>query len=128
MSKPYIHALNSVKKFGGHVGDYIEIHEFMDSSKSTTSTHVHRALTHNSWFISFIVPRVFGETFQRKSDNKTISTRDIAEAHVAEDFGGKFIPSASDYLDQIVSQEWMIKGDGIPPSLKNVKKQKVNID
>ncbi len=30
MSKPYIHALSSAKKFGGKPEDYLEIHQLMD--------------------------------------------------------------------------------------------------
>ena len=35
MSKPWIHALSSAKRFGGVPEDYIEIHNLMDSSKAT---------------------------------------------------------------------------------------------
>jgi hypothetical protein len=120
MSKPYIHALSSAKKYGGEWEDYIHIHEFMDSSKITTATNIHRALTHNSYFIGMVLPAVFGETFKRKSDGKNVSTRDIGEQHVSEDFKG-FIPSASDFLDQIQMQPWMMNGKGLPPSFKHTK-------
>ena len=33
MSKPYIHAQSSVRKFGGQPEDYEPIHAFMDCSK-----------------------------------------------------------------------------------------------
>jgi hypothetical protein len=116
MSKPWIHSLNSVKKYGGEPEDYIEIHEFMDSSKSTIADNRHRALTHNSWFIGFIIPKIFGETFKRKSDNKVISSRDIAEQHVLEDFGMKFIPTAQDYIQEMEFKPWMQNGMGRPSS------------
>lgn len=45
MSKPFIHAISSAKKFGGKWTDYIEIHELIDSSKSVLSDNRHRALT-----------------------------------------------------------------------------------
>lgn len=32
--KPYMHGKISVKKFGGEVVDYQEIHDFIDSSKA----------------------------------------------------------------------------------------------
>lgn len=116
MSKPWIHAQSSARKYGGIPEDYLEIHEFMDSSKSAVCNNTHRALTHNSWFISVVLPKVFGEVFYRKSDNKAISVRDIGEQHCLEDFGGKFIPSAQDYLDNIKFQDWMQNGKGMPPS------------
>ena len=115
MSKPYIHAQSSAKQFGGIWQDYMEIHEFMDCSKSVTSLATHRALTHNTFFISMVLPRVFGETFVRKSDGKVVSTRDIGEQHVAEDFRG-FVPSASDFLDSMELQPWMMNKGGSPPS------------
>lgn len=46
MSKPFIHAQSSAKKFGGIWEDYISIHEFLDSSKSVIADNRHRALTH----------------------------------------------------------------------------------
>jgi hypothetical protein len=123
MSKPLIHAKSSARKFGGHWTDYIEIHELMDSSKVITSLPTHRALTHNSYFVGYILTRVFGEVFKRKSDGKLISTRDIGEQHIAEDFNG-FIPSASDYLDCMNVPDWMMNGKGAPPSHALILKQR----
>lgn len=120
MSKPYIHAQSSAKKFGGTWEDYMEIHEFMDSSKSAIADNRHRALTHNSWFIGTIIPKVFGEVFQRKSDGVNVSSRDVAEQHVAEDFGNKFIPSASDYINEMEFKDWMQNGNGTPPSYAKI--------
>lgn len=121
MSKPYIHSLSSVKRHGGVPEDYMPIHEFMDSSKSVIADNRHRALTHNAWFISVVIPAVFGETMVN-SDGKTISTRDIAEEHCIEDFHG-FIPSAQDFIDHIPAEEWM-NGRGVPPRWATVKKPK----
>lgn len=122
MSKPYIHALSSAKKFGGSWEDYIEIHEFLDSSKSVIADNRHRALTHNSWFISTVIPRVFGEVFKRHSDGKLVSSRDIAELHVLEDYRKRFIPSASDFLQNIPFESWMQNGEkGSPQSYKNLR-------
>lgn len=79
----------------------------------------HRALTHNAWFIGFVLEKVFGSTRQN-SAGKTYSVRDIGEQHVLEDFQGKFIPTAQDYLSQIEFQDWMQNGHGIPPSYQKV--------
>ena len=46
--KPIIHAESSARKFGGQPEDYLEIHNFMDSSKSVIADNRHRALTHNT--------------------------------------------------------------------------------
>ncbi len=123
MSKPYIHALSSVKHHGGVVSDYLPLHEFMDSSKATIADNRHRALTHNSWFILTIIPKVFGETFVN-SDGKTVSSRDIAEEHVQEDYGNRFIPSAQDFLQEMEYTEWMTNGKGSPPSFARISNRK----
>jgi len=115
MAKPYFHAQSSAKKYGGIWEDYMEIHEFMDSSKAAFPDNRHRALTHNSWFIGVVLPRVFGETFRRKSDNKIVCTRDIGEQHCLEDFKFKFIPSAQDFLQEMDFLPWMQNGMGEPP-------------
>jgi hypothetical protein len=127
MSKPFIHALSSAKKFGGKWEDYMDIHETMDSSKSIMADNRHRAITHNSYFISIIMPKIFGETFKRKSDNGIVSTRDVAEQHVLEDYKHKFIPAASDFLNKIPFEPWMQNGngrgaEGYPDSYPNKEK------
>jgi len=116
MSKPHLHAISSAKKFGGIWEDYMEIHEFMDSSKAVIADNRHRALTHNSWFISVVIPRVFGEVFKRKSDNGRVSSRDIAEQHVLEDYKNKFVPSGADFLTLLPFKDWMQNGNGTPPN------------
>jgi hypothetical protein len=125
MSKPYIHALSSVKKFGGKVEDYIDIHNLLDSSKGTIADSRHRCLTHNAWFLSTILERIFGVVITN-SDDKKVSVRDIGEQHVLEDFRGRYIPSAQDYLQEIEMQQWMIKGDGSPPSFAKLAKRDIN--
>jgi len=121
MSKPIFHAQSSARRFGGKAEEYLEIHNFMDSSKSTIADNRHRALTHNSWFISVVIEKVFGYSFVN-SAGRTVSTRDIAEQHVLEDFGGQYIPSAQDYLQEIEIQPWMNNGMGEKPaSAKKLK-------
>ena len=111
MSKPYIHAKASVKRYGGVVGDYLPIHNLMDSSKAAIADNRHRALTHNSWFVGTILELVFGTTITN-SDGKVVSVRDIGEEHVLEDYGMKFIPTPQDFLQEIPMQDWMQNGKG----------------
>lgn len=111
MAKPWTHSVSASKKFGGKPEDYIEIHKFMDSSKSTVADNRHRALTHNAWFISTVVERIFGFHITN-SDGKVIPVASVAEQHVQEDLG--FIPSAQDYLDHMNYPEW-IEGRGTKP-------------
>ena len=115
MSKPYVHAVSSARRFGGVPEDYIEIHNLLDSSKGTIADSRHRALTHTAWFLSVILERIFGVVVTN-SDGRKVSVRDIGEQHILEDFGGRFIPSAQDYLQGIPMETWMISGKGQAPS------------
>ncbi len=117
------HAKTSAKHFGGKPKDYLDIHVLIDSSREAFPDLRHRALTHNSWFITKIIPQIFGEQ-RRNSAKKLYSTRAVAELHVIEDFKHLFIPSAQDFLEKIRVAEWMdnAHGGACPPSHKMVKK------
>jgi hypothetical protein len=126
MSKPWIHALSSAKKFGGKPEDYIEIHNLMDSSKGCIGDNRHRSLTHNSWFISAGGPleKIFGVVI-KNSAGKNISVRDVGEQHVLEDFGMRFIPTPQDYLQEMEPQPWMSNSrEDSPSSYKRIAKSK----
>lgn len=101
--KPFLHAKISAKKFGGVWEDYIEIHDFIDSSKACMPDIRHRALLHNA-FGCFLVEKAFG-TVRKNSDGKEYSTRDVAEEHIKEDLG--FIPTVEQYLNNMTIQPWM---------------------
>ena len=130
MSKPYIHAVSSAKKWGGVPEDYLAIHDLMDSSKGTIADSRHRALTHNAWFLSVILEKIFGHNITN-SNGRLVSVRDVGEQHILEDYGGRFIPSAQDFLQEIELKEWMVKGMGEPPSfgklVKRTEKRKVEL-
>lgn len=134
MSKPYIHAVSSARKFGGKPEDYIEIHSFLDSSKGAIPSNLHRALTHHSWFLSTVLERIkFNNSHESvpgffptiiNSDKKHISVRDVGEQHLLEDFRGKFIPTAQDYLQEMEFKNWMQNGNGYPPSYQKIESSK----
>lgn len=116
MSKPYIHALASAKRWGGEPEDYLEIHNLMDSSKAAIADNRHRVLTHNSWFVGFILEKVFGTTITN-SAGRVVSVRDVGEQHVLEDFNNRFIPTPQDYIEGMAWSDWMNNGrKGTPPS------------
>lgn len=123
MPKPWIHSQSSARRFGGKPEDYIEIHNLLDASKGSIADNRHRALTHNSWFLSVILEKIFGVTI-KNSDGKDISVRDVGEQHVLEDFGGRFIPSAQDYLQEMEYKDWMSSGNGSPPSFARIAKKR----
>ena len=127
MSKPWVHAKNSARKFGGKPEDYIDIHNLMDSSKGTICDNRHRALTHNSWFISADGPleRIFGVVIIN-SDGKEVSVRDVGEQHILEDFCMRFIPTPQDYLQEMEMKGWMNNNKtSVPSSFQRIEKNKV---
>lgn len=148
MAHPLTHARSSAKRYGGVPEDYLGIHDLMDSSKSAFPDNRHRALTHNNWFF-FIAERIFGheieltctggvgsescpivdgtdfECFACGGTGKkgAAKTRYICEQHVLEDFGGKYIPTVSDYLEGMEFQPWINNGvEGAPTSHRKLSK------
>ncbi len=126
--KPYIHAKNSVKKWGGIPEDYMEIHDFIDSTKSHIGDMRHRALLHNT-FGCFIVEKIFGTMIQKpdgtivrtsyiiNSDGNKVQVRDIAEQHILDDLG--FIPSVQDYLQHMENKSWF----SMPNFMARIRKE-----
>lgn len=108
MATSYHHAVNSMKKWGGTVQDYLPIHTWFDESKAHMSDFRHRALRHHTEGI-FMCETIFGAAIVN-SDGKVIPTRWIGEQHVKEDLG--WIPSIKDWFMHIKPQAWM----GQPPS------------
>lgn len=124
MAKPHIHAKSSARRFGGQSEDYLEIHSFLDSSKGAIADNRHRALTHNSWFLSVVLERVFGVTLTN-SAGQVVSVRDVGEQHVLEDYGGRFIPTPQDFLEEVPYSDWMQNGRGdLPPSARKLYAQR----
>jgi len=155
--KPFIHSKSSARKYGGDPEDYIEIHNWMDSSKVFCPDNRHRAIWHHSAGI-FYIEKIFGINYEginalkekynlpeefekdmvnflrdnrergvciKNSSGSKVSVRDIAEQHVVEDYGMKFIPSAQDFLQDMEYRDWMQNGQGYPPSYgKMVAKMK----
>jgi hypothetical protein len=103
--KPYIHAKNSVKRYGGTIEDYMPIHDWFDSTKAAYANFGHRAILHNTFGI-YLCEQVFGTTITN-SDGKVLSVRDIGEDHVKEDCGGK-IPTIEDWMKSLTPEPWML--------------------
>ena len=104
--KPWLHAKNSVRKFGGKPEDYIEIHEWFDQTKAAHADMRHRAILHNAMGC-YICAQVFGDENQNmtNSDGKLVPVRDIAEQHILDDMGR--IPSLTDYLEGMPMYDWL---------------------
>lgn len=124
---PQIHAEMSAKRFGGVAGDYVDIHILIDSTKASFPDNRHRAITHNSWFTTTILPLVFGQQ-RLNSEGKAYNVKDVGEWHVLEDFRGRFLPSVQDYLSSMRLEPWMDNGIGMPPSRRVVPSDSVPSD
>jgi len=109
MAHPYHHALSSVKKWGGTVDDYIEIHAWYDQSKEIIADFRHRALRHHASGI-WQSEAIFGPTITL-STGRVIPTRWVGEQHVREDLG--FIPSFADWVKAIRPEPWMGRTENI---------------
>ncbi len=120
--KPYLHAQVSVRKWGGRPEDYLEIHDFIDSSKASFPDMRHRAILHSSFGI-YIVEKVFG-TCLTVTGGRLVQVRDVAEQHVIDDLGR--IPTVQDYLEGMPFYDWL----GGPKREKAVTKvdKSVSID
>jgi len=101
--KPFLHAKKSVIKHKGKVDDYLEIHEFLDSSKAHVPDMRHRAILHSSFGI-YIAQQVFG-IYNTNSDGIDYCVRDICEEHILEDLG--FIPTVENYLSEMPYYSWL---------------------
>lgn len=123
MANPMIHAKSSVKRWGGKVEDYLELHILIDSPKASMNNNTARTLTHNTWFAYEIIPKIFGYNITN-SDGKSVDTVDIAMLHISEDFRHKGIPTPQDYLENIVVQPWMNNAAKDIPSVEAQKRSK----
>jgi hypothetical protein len=130
----WYHAVSASKKWGGHPDQYIEIEEFIDSSKKIIGDVRHRSVYHHTEGV-WLCQRIFGRTITvggryavspkidliLEEDNPTttpntveimdygrlreVPVRLIAEYHIMQDLG--WIPSPSDYIKNMELQQWM---------------------
>ena len=117
--KPLTHCKISVKKFGGRIEDYIDVHNFFDQTKAHIPDSRHRLILHNSLGI-YLCEQVFGEmiqmpngTFKKmpyitNSDGNQISVRDIAEQHVLDDLN--HIPTLEKCMEGLKTPDFIAGG------------------
>jgi hypothetical protein len=99
--KPLQHAQISAKTYGGVWSDYIEIHNFLDSSKATCAHFKHRFLLHHTEGIE-LAAQLFGEQIEN-SEKQIVSTRRILTDHLIEDVGS--IVSIEDWARDLMPQK-----------------------
>lgn len=138
MAHSYHHAISSARKHGGSPDDTLELHNWMDSSKSAWADQRHRAILHTSFGV-FLAEQHFGSREEVRllrraidrvprwlqrllglriprtmpvtlplSNGKHVPIRILAEQHVMEDCG--FVPSIEDFLKELPRQSWMSRG------------------
>ena len=93
-----------MKKYGGEIEDYLDIHEWLDQTKAAHPDMRHRMILHNSMG-PFIATSVFGET-RMNSEAKLVDVRQVCEDHIIEDLGR--IPALSDFLNLIPESDFPI--------------------
>lgn len=100
------HAVSAARKWGGKPEDYIEVEEFIDSSKKILGDVRHRSLYHHTEGV-WLCQRIFGRvlTVHREHGAVDVPVRLIAERHVLEDLG--WLPSPKDYIDGMPIKTWM---------------------
>ena len=74
MAHPIEHAKSSVKKWGGCIDDYINIHNWFDETKAWIAHSKHRLFRHHSEGI-FECEKIFGKSM--------MSDHDLKESRVA---------------------------------------------
>lgn len=83
--KPLQHAQISQKNHGGKWQDYIDVHNFLDSSKSACAHFKHRFFLHHAEGIELGV-KIFGQNLIN-SEKKTVEIRQLLTEHLIEDAG-----------------------------------------
>ena len=99
----WFHAVSASKKWGGKPEDFIEIEEFIDSSKKIIGDVRHRSVYHHTEGV-WLCQRIFGRVLKLES-GRLVPVREIAERHIIEDLG--WIPSPADYMKTMEREQWM---------------------
>ncbi|MEN0063474.1 MAG: hypothetical protein AAGA48_15085 [Myxococcota bacterium] len=99
---PHRHATLSASRHGGDPEDYWPLHHLMDATKELCSDNRHRLL-HNLWGIRQVVIPLVGPVIE--AAGRTVRTKTVLEHdHVQADFGGRFIPTLTDFVDAIAPE------------------------
>ena len=100
------HAVSAARKWGGEPEHYVEIEEFIDSSKAILGDVRHRSMYHHTVGV-WLCQRIFGRTLTIPKGNGDVEVpvRLIAERHVIEDLG--WLPSPADYIKGMPIEPWM---------------------
>lgn len=98
------HARSAARKWGGDWEEYIEIEEFIDSSKKVLGDVRHRAIYHHTEGV-WLCQRIFGRVIKVGDRGIEVPVRLVAERHIIEDLG--WLPSPADYMKNMPMEMWM---------------------
>jgi hypothetical protein len=98
----WYHAQSAAHKWGGNPEQFIELEEFIDSSKKIIGDVRHRSLYHHTEGV-WLCQRIFGRTLL--IGHTHVPVRLIAERHILEDLG--WLPSPADYIAGMPIAPWM---------------------
>lgn len=116
--KPFVHAKLSVRKYGGKVKDYIDIHNFLDISKMSHPDMRHRAILHNS-LGPFIAEKIFGIDYDKLNEYKEKFGWSEEEVSAIEDIL---------YSSRTDSSTCLINSDGEKVSVRRVTEDHIKED
>lgn len=100
------HAQSAARKWGGTPDDYVDIEEFLDSSKKIIGDVRHRSIYHHTEGV-WLCQRIFGRTIAVEKQHREVfvPVRLVAERHILEDLG--WLPSPADYIKNMAVNPWM---------------------
>lgn len=100
------HAKSAARKWGGTPEDFIDVEEFIDSSKKIIGDSRHRSIYHHTEGV-WLCQRIFGRVLRIEGEHRDIEVpvRLVAERHILEDLG--WLPSPKDYIDGMILTSWM---------------------
>lgn len=98
----FYHAQSAARKWGGYAENYLDIEEFIDSSKQIIGDVRHRSMFHHTRGV-WLCQEIFGKTIQ--VGKNLVPVRLVAERHILEDLG--WLPSPKDYIDNMSLAPWM---------------------
>lgn len=123
MAHPYHHALSSSKRFGGRIEDYLIIHSYLDSTKSSFWNFRHRALRHHIEGVE-TATKLLGYEINL-SDGKIVSTAEVLYQHIEEDCS--FLATANDWLVNMRKPLWLKKDIPDSPFISQAVKKYFSI-
>jgi len=94
---PLEHCLLSQEHWGGELNDYLELHTFIDSTKSWCDDNRHRVL-HTHWALDYVILPIFGRTLTNSAGNDIPIKQLVEQDHFFPDYQNRFIPTLTDFI------------------------------